>query len=164
MDEARFPRIVAVTLAGRHLVFPDSIGESGALLLLAFRRHAQAPVDSWLNPVAKRLHEVGKDNYFEVPVLSAGWRMISGFIDSGMRSGVPAHRHDHVATYYGNTQRIQNTLQIDDLDTAHAYIVDEHGLIHFSASGWASPTGVTEALEKLRAIAPAEATIRGERG
>ncbi|MFP4376081.1 MAG: hypothetical protein ACLFP4_03470 [Spirochaetales bacterium] len=152
--ELRFPRIVAVTLSGKHLVFPDSIGESGALVLLAFRRHAQPPVDSWMNPISRRLQDAGKANFYEVPVLSGGWRMVSGFIDSGMRSGIPPHRHDHVATYYGNTQRVQDALSIDDLDTAYAYVIDEDGKVHFHDSGWASPEKISRAFEALTAIVP----------
>ncbi len=152
--ELRFPRIVAVTLSGKHLVFPDSIGESGELVPLAFRRHAPPPVDSWTNPISRRLPEAGKATFYEVPVLAGGWRTVSGFLASRMRSPIPPHRHDVVAPYSGNALRVQDALSIDDLDTAYAYVIDEDGKVHFHDSGWASPEKISRAFEALTAIVP----------
>jgi hypothetical protein len=64
---------------------------------------------------------------------------MSGFIDGGMRAGIPSGKHDMVATSYGDVHRIQTALDIHDLDSTYVYLVDGKGLIHFRAEGWAAP-------------------------
>jgi hypothetical protein len=76
--------------------------------------------------------------YYEIPLIAGGWRMMSGFIDSGMRAGIPVARHDHVATYYGSTDRLRDQLEIHDLETAHVYLIDPTGDVLWSSSGWAT--------------------------
>jgi hypothetical protein len=146
----RFPRIVAVTLSGKSLLLPDAIGDDIGLVVLAFRRHAQSTVDSWIHPISRTLNGHVGFCFYEVPILSGGWRMMSGFIDGGMRSGVAVHLHDHVATYYGNTERVTAALSITDVNTAHAFLVDGAGAIHWRQSGWANQSGLEAVPETVR--------------
>lgn len=133
----RFPRLVAETLTGRTLVIPDSLDGRIALIVLAFRRHAQPAVDSWLKPVARRYPDGPTLCWYELPMLGGGWRTVAGFIESGMRSGIDPASHDRVATYYGDSRRVRDILPIDDHDTAHAFLLDETGVVIWSESGWA---------------------------
>ncbi len=151
--DLRFPRLVAETLSGAPLVLPDSLDDEWAVVVLAFRRHAQHAVDSWLAPVGRRYSEAPDVSWYEIPMLAGGWRMISGFIDGGMRAGISPAQHDRVATYYGDTSRFRDALAIDDLDTAHVYLIDDAGAVHWSASGWAHQRRYDElvrTLERLR--------------
>ena len=133
----RFPRLVAETLTGRTLVIPDSLDRRIALVVLAFRRHAQPAVDSWLVPIARRYSDDPGFCWYELPMLGGGWRTVAGFIESGMRSGIDPANHDRVATYYGDSRRFRDILRIDDHDTAHAFLLDETGVVIWSESGWA---------------------------
>lgn len=135
--DIRFPRLLAETLSGTPLVLPDSLGDDWAVVVLAFRRHAQQAVDSWLVPIGRRYADAPNVWWYEVPMLAGGWRMISGFIDGGMRAGISPAYHDRVATCYGDSSRFRDALGIDDLDTAHVYLIDGVGRVHWSASGWA---------------------------
>ena len=139
-----FPRLVAETLSGHSLVLPDSLEKQFAVVALAFRRHAQASVDSWFSPVARAYNDCDRVTYYEIPLIAGGWRMMSGFIDSGMRAGIPAGRHDHVATYYGGTDRLRGQLEIHDLETAHIYLIDQNGAVLWNASGWATAKRLNE--------------------
>jgi hypothetical protein len=134
--DIRFPRFVAETLAGTRLVLPDSLDGQIGLIVLAFRRHAQPAVDSWIGPVSRRYASTELFGWYEVPMLAGGWRMISGFIEGGMRSGVRPRNHDHVATCYGDAARIRAQLGIGDLDSAHGYVLDRDGRICWNGSGW----------------------------
>ncbi|MFW5717531.1 MAG: hypothetical protein ACOC2Y_07455 [Spirochaetota bacterium] len=136
-DDARFPRFVAETLSGSTLVLPDSLGDRLAVVALAFRRHAQPIVDSWLIPVSKHYADSVDVEWYEIPMLAGGWRMVSGFIDGGMRSGIRPEHHDHVATCYGDLARVQNALEVHDLDSAYVYLVTGEGRVLWSSVGWA---------------------------
>ena len=137
-NDVRFPRLVADTLAGDTLVLPDTLDEGLAVVMLVFRRHAQSVVDSWMMPLRRRYHEHPRVAYYEVPMLAGGWRMISGFIDGGMRSGVHPSLHGNVATYYGDSTRFREMLDIDDLDSAYAFLINGDGDVLYRGSGWAT--------------------------
>lgn len=144
MTDIRFPRVVTETLAGSPLVLPDSLDADRAIVIFAFRRHAQVIVDSWLTPLRFHLGERTDVKVYEIPVLSGGWRMVSGFIDGGMRSGIPAHRHDTVATYYGDVHRFRTALNMHDLDSAYAFLISGDGSVLWRASGWATKRSLQE--------------------
>ena len=146
----RFPRLVAETLSERPLILPDSLDGELALVVVAFRRHAQPLVDSWMTPVVRRFHDTPGFAWYEVPMLAGGWRMVSGFIDGGMRAGIPSEHHDHVATCYGDTTRFAEALEIHDLNSAYAYLIDADGTIIWLGSGWAARRQIDELSLLLR--------------
>ena len=148
-QQRRFPRLVAETLSGRKLVLPDSLDGKLALVLLAFRRHAQPVVDSWVGPAQRRYGSCHEFTWFELPMLAGGWRTISGFIDGGMRSGIDQAHHDHVATFYGDSRRHCEALAIRDPNTAHACLIDGDGTVHWMASGWATNRKLEELYSAL---------------
>lgn len=150
--DTRFPRLVAETLSGNHLVLPDSLDDEWAVVVLAFRRHAQHAVDSWLAPIGRRYADASDVSWYEIPMLAGGWRMISGFIDGGMRAGIAPAHHERVATYYGDSTRFREALGIDDLDTAHVYLIDDEGRVHWSASGWAHQRRYEELVGTIDAL------------
>lgn len=158
--ELRFPRIVAETLTGQSLVLPDSLDNGLAIVVLVFRRSAQPIADSWTHPVARRYPSHAAVSWYEIPVLAGGWRMMSGFIDGGMRAGIPPARHEHVATFYGDTGRIRRALEIEDLDSAYPFLIDDGGAVLWCDSGWAHAKklhelfGIVEARIAGRADAP----------
>ncbi len=136
--DVRFPRLVAETLSGNSLILPDAFDEQIALVVLAFRRHAQSVVDSWISPVTRRFGDVPGFAWYEVPMLAGGWRLMSGFIDGGMRAGIAPAHHDRVATFYGDTTRVCEALGILDLDSAYLFLIDDEGRLLWRGSGWAS--------------------------
>lgn len=131
----RFPVIPTETLDGRPLLLPDAIDGRVGLLVLAFRRSAQSIVDSWMANAMSRFGEHPGFACFEVPMIGGAWRMISGYIDSGMRAGVPPEHHHLVATYYGDASRYRSALGITDSSLAYAYLLDRSGMIVAEGSG-----------------------------
>lgn len=126
------------------MVLPDSLESNLALVVLAFRRHAQPIVDSWMAPIGRLLVDRTDVEMYEVPVLAGGWRMVSGFIDGGMRAGIHADKHDSVATYYGDSTRFRHALGIHDLNSAYPFLVDSKGTVLWHASGWASQAAIAD--------------------
>jgi hypothetical protein len=153
VSAVRFPRIVADTLSGTTLVLPDSLDIDLGIVMLVFRRHAQSVVDSWMAPLSRRLGGLERVRLYEIPMLAGGWRVMSGFIDNGMRAGIPSHKHDMVATYYGDVQRVRSALHIHDLDSAYIYLVAGNGEILWQDDGWAAPHRIDELVQTVRSRA-----------
>ena len=86
----RFPRIEAKTLSGKKIVFPDAAKGNYAFMLIAFKRQTQGEVDSWLDPFIKEFGNRDSVTFYEIPMISNNWKWMSGWIDAGMRAGVPA--------------------------------------------------------------------------
>lgn len=149
-----FPRLVAQTLGGRHLILPDLLDDDYGLVVLVFRRHAQPMVDSWLHPFSREPFVHPRLHRWEVPMLAGGWRMVSGYIDGGMRAGIPPARHDQVATFYGDAGRHRAALGIDDLDSAYPVLIDGTGRVLWKESGWASPRKLENLHRRLSEVLP----------
>ncbi len=147
-ESPRFPRLVTQTLNGTSLILPDSLGDRYAFVVIAFRRSAQPVVDSWMEAVVDSLTSPSV-TYYEIPILAGGWRTISGFIENGMRAGVAADHHDHVATYFGSTDRLRRHLGIDDPSAVYAYLIDASGFVHWTGSGPADEAAVTLLADRI---------------
>ena len=143
-QKVRFPAIQAETLAGNQVTFPDVFKGKKALIVVAFQRQAQAQADSWYSAYAQYLQP---DNYvfYEIPMISSFWKWMSGWIDSGMRSGVPAYKHNNVATYYGPLDNYYNALEIKDKSLVYVFTVDTNGFITGKTNGGFTP----QKLQKL---------------
>lgn len=124
------------------MLLPDALDGKIAILLVAFRRSAQAMVDSWMESAQERYGDDPDIALLEVPMLGGGWRMISGFIDDGMRAGIPAAHHDLVATCYGDASRFRQELGIDDPSVAHVFLLRRDGGIVWRTSAFASPASL----------------------
>lgn len=145
MKEKVFPEIRARTLSGKDVTFPDTTSGEVALVAVAFVRGAQIMLDSWTEPFERACRE---DGVYEVPMIEGSlWKLMSGFIDSGMRSGIPEKKHDNVATYYGDTKKIRDELGIRDASIGYVYLLDEKGTIIFEGKGYADEAGIKEMLE-----------------
>lgn len=131
----QFPDLSAETLAGDSIRFPDDVQGTYTLLVLAFKRGAQPLVDSWLDPFIQRYSNNKLVDYYEIPMISGGWKVLSGWIDSGMRSGVPGAKHGHVATYYGPLKSYIRQLKIEDLRDSYVFLLNPNGQIIWSANG-----------------------------
>jgi hypothetical protein len=128
-NKPMFPTIEAETLSRKKVVFPEVARGQHAFILIAFRRQTQGEVDSWLDPFVEDFAGREGITFYEIPMISGGWKWMSSWIDSGMRQGVPQYKHDHVATYYGPLKEYHKHLEIRDTGTVHAFLLDQQGRI-----------------------------------
>lgn len=130
-----FPTIRAETLSKKPVVFPDVAKGKYAFILIAFKRQTQGEVDGWLDPFIEEFG--GKTNvaFYEIPMISNSWKWMSSWIDSGMRAGVPEYKHSHVATYYGPLDKYFDSLEIEDKNTVHVFLLDRQGQIIWKETG-----------------------------
>ena len=135
----RFPEVKSKSLAGNLLTLPDCAEGKITLVSIAFVRNAQEQIDSWIRPFER---EFGGDEQFavyELPMISQGWKVLSWMIDSGMRGGIPVEKHDNVITLYGDYSNYQETLEMEDTQSAYVFLLDKKGIIRWRGQGYATP-------------------------
>lgn len=151
MQTDKFPRIEATTLSGKKIVFPDAASGKTALIVIAFRRQAQGVIDSWRLSFEEQFGNDENSIFYEIPMISSGWKMIAQIIDNGMRSGVPKSLHDHVATYYGPLENYYEFFEIRDKRDAYVFLVDKDGYIIYKDQGYAT-TNKFKALQRAAGL------------
>ena len=167
MEGTQFPNLKAENLAGRDINLPQDGGKQATILFVAFRRKTQEQIDDWSDAlIGAKLQgreeavytigptgtENGELQIYEVPMLKGRWRLISGIIDGGMRSGIPELQHPYVATFYGDISMYQKALDMDDEEACYLYILDKDGLIWFASAGPPTTELSSDAMEVLRQL------------
>jgi hypothetical protein len=147
----KFPVVKAKTLAGQEATVPDDAAGKVTLVCVAFLRESQSQLDSWLNPFYEKFGSRADIMFYEVPMISGGYKFMKPIIDGGMRGGLPQFKHKHVVTMYGDVQSYQQALNIDPRN-GHAFLLDREGGIRWQKEGFsnaetlASLFAATEAL------------------
>ena len=143
----KFPMIAAETLAGKPITLPQDLNDNVCVLTVAFKQAAQAKIDTWSEYVldTRNFQEVC---YYEIPLIKRIWKPLQGWIDGGMRSGIPEGRHNNVITYYGDIRPYKRHLNVDDTADAYVFVIDKAGRIRYVERGYASPEKLQE-LKKL---------------
>lgn len=149
-DAARFPVLTARNLNGRSLTLPRDFAGRENLVFVAFERKQQAEVDSWSAAVAAlraRRPELGA---YELPTLSRGLSLMRGFIDGGMRRGIPDEDvRATTITLYIDKGSFKAALGITTESEITVLLVRSDGTILWRASGPyrdGALSGVDEAL------------------
>ncbi len=150
VQSQKFPVIEAETLSQEKVVFPEVTQGKTALILIAFKRQTQGQVDSWLDPFIEEFGGNEQVTFYEIPMISNNWKWMSGWIDSGMRSGVPSYKHDHVATYYGPLSEYFEYFSIQDKRLCYVFLLDEEGNIIWKNQDAATPDSYNELSQFVR--------------
>jgi len=152
----KFPKIKGRALSGKKMILPNDVEGEAILVGVAFKREAQEMLDSWAN-YFDILCE-GKRDIYELPIIESSlWKIFSGLIDRGMKSGIPQEMHDNVITHYGNASDLKKKLEIVDEDLGYVFLLDKEGKILFKGEGYPDKKGKKELLEHIKVICdPAE--------
>ena len=106
------------------------------LVLIAFQRAQQADVDTWM-PFARSL--ASRDSslrYYELPTLGRRYSVILGWIDGGMRGGIPdTAARARTITLYIDKFPFRQVLGLGKEDSIYAVLVGRAGKIYWRASG-----------------------------
>lgn len=147
MDEKnigkRFPNVTASSLAGTKESIPESCQGKVTLVTVAFLRENQGQLDSWLNPFYERFGNDPRFMFYEIPMISSGYKFMKMIIDGGMRAGLPSFKHKHVVTMYGDVEKYISELSLDPR-YGYAFLLDRNGAIRFQAYGYATPQRLQE--------------------
>ncbi len=147
-----FPKLKAETLSGMDITFPDDLTGKAILILMAFKRETQKTIDSWLEPFIKEFENIDEVQFFEIPMLSRYWIVMSPIIDGGMRSGIPKPKHKNVATFYGDVDKYRKLLSIKDKSDGYIFLLDADGVIQWRDNGFATEQKLNQLFELTRKL------------
>lgn len=133
----KFPVVNAKTLAGKKTTVPDDAAGKVTLVCVAFLRESQSQLDSWLNPFYEKFGSRDDIMFYEVPMISGGYKFMKLIIDGGMRGGLPEFKHKHVVTMYGDVESYMQVLNLDPRN-GHAFLLDREGIIRWQNEGFSN--------------------------
>jgi len=132
----RFPTLHTHDLEETAYVVPDELPGRLRVILLPFKQWQQILVGAWQDALASAIDGVDDVTVWEVPALAGLWKPARGYIDGGMRSGIPdIEVRRHTLTTYGELDVIADGLGITHHDTVHVFLVDGAGDILWRDSG-----------------------------
>ncbi len=98
-----FPTVSGESLEKEPVKIPDDFLGEPAVLIVGYQQRAQFDIDRWLMGLLQTGEEMPIVEVPTIPGLVP--TMISGWIDDGMRSGIPREDWGAVVTLYGDAAR-----------------------------------------------------------
>lgn len=136
------PSVVGSSLDGREVRFPEDLAGKPAVLLVAYRRGTQADVDRWMAFLKAKHPDIA---FYEVPTITGVvWRAMQGWIDGGMRGGVPKENWARVVTLYGDAHILKGFLGDHGGFTTHVTAANPEGkVVWFHADGYSDAAAIS---------------------
>lgn len=145
---SRFPEVEGTSLSMVKHRLPESLEGDLNLLLLAFRQWQQRDVDTWLSLASRLEAEFSGFRSYELPVISRVYRPMAGFIDGGMRAGIPDPAvRDSTITLYLDRGEFLAALGITSVRSIVPMLVTRAGDILWRTRGPLTP-GTGKALRE----------------
>lgn len=132
------------------------------ITLVAFWRHQQKDVDTWL-PMARRLKSDHENvAYYELPTIRQLNSLSQWYINNGMRMGIPdTEARLTTITLYLDKEMFCEALDISVQDSIHVFLVNKEGDVLWRESGRHSLEKENELMAAIEsaAVAPKELTF-----
>jgi hypothetical protein len=136
----RFPNIAARDLERTDYTLPDDLPGSWRLVLMPFKRWQQIVVGAWIDALAPLMDAHPELTVWEVPTLSSAWTPARGYVDGGMRAGIPdVDVRRHTLTAYTPLNQIAKALAIPGFDEVQVFLLDSTGEIVWRSAGEPDP-------------------------
>jgi hypothetical protein len=131
------PKMVTVeaeTLSEKSLVLPRDLPGEKTLILIAFARKQQTNVDTWINGMNLK---DAKFAWIETPVIDPFYGLFSGFIQRGMRRGIPdsMDRERTVTIFTSRVEFLKSLGLPESTDNIYAIVADRTGSVLAIAEG-----------------------------
>lgn len=139
-----FPSLIGIDLQGNQRTLPDAFAGTYNIIAVGFEREHQTPINTWIPTIDALLEKDNRLRFYEVPVIYEMNALMRGWINNGMRSGIPDEiAREHTITVY--TDR-ESFLSLMNMDAAHNYtlLVDQSGKILWSAKGAMTDKAIAE--------------------
>jgi hypothetical protein len=132
------------SLEGNAVVIPQDFAGQETLLLFGYKQDSQFDIDRWLIGLDMTQTKVAA---YEIPTIQGMLpRMFSGFIDSGMRKGIPKDLWKGVVTVYEDGDKVQRFTGNLNPNNARVMLLDKQGnIVYFYDRGFS-----VEALNEVR--------------
>ena len=142
VQNAFFPSVRGNSLNKESIRIPDSYRGKVALLLVGYTQKAQFDIDRW---ILGALQADVKAEIVEVPTIAGMMpQMVQGFIDNGMRSGIPKSDWASVVTVYEDAPKIIEALGNERPQSAYAVLLNREGRIVWTSNIGYSATQILE--------------------
>jgi hypothetical protein len=124
---AIFPSVSGESLEKKTVKIPEDFEGSPVVLLVGYLQKAQFDIDRWILGL---LQLETKVKFVEVPTIAGMMpEMVQGFINNGMRKGIPESDWKSVVTIFGDAEKIVATLGNERPTNAYVVLLDSKGAI-----------------------------------
>jgi len=132
----RFPTIVARDLENTEYTLPDDLPASWRIVLMPFKRQQQIVVSAWTDVLEPLVSAHPDLTVWEVPTLSRAWAPARGYIDGGMRAGIPDPEvRRHTLTAYTPLHEVAEAFGLADFADVQVFLLDAAGEIVWRSCG-----------------------------
>jgi len=134
--------VTGQSLEGNSVVIPRDFAGQETLLLFGYKQNSQFDIDRWLIGLDMTKTNVAA---YEIPTIQGMLpRMFSGFIDGGMRKGIPKNLWKGVVTVYEDGDKVQRFTGNLNPNNARVMLLDKQGnIVYFYDRGF-SVTALNE--------------------
>jgi ATP10 protein len=135
-DPVRFPNVNGANLEGRKFNLPEDFEAQLNLVAIAFYGSHQELVNTWLPAVDRLKRQYSALKFYELPTLSKENSLARGFIDGGMRAGIPdrATREVTITLYLDRAAFLKSIGETSDR-TIYTLLVNRQGEILWRGQG-----------------------------
>jgi ATP10 protein len=148
-DPVKFPNVEGANLEGRKFNLPTDFEAKLNLVAIAFYQNHQELVNTWLPAVGRLTSKHSTLKFYELPTLSKENGLVRGFIDGGMRAGIPnkATREVTITLYLDRVAFLKAIGETSDR-TIITLLVNQQGTILWRGRG-AYTQAQEDSLEKV---------------
>jgi hypothetical protein len=136
--DRRFPKVLGRTLEDELLELPTDFAGAPVVFLVGYEQAAQFDIDRWILGLLEAKADV---RIVEVPTMPGTFsRLLSGWIDGGMRKGIPEEDWGSVVTLYAEQAKpIAELTGTENGQVARVFLLDAEGRIAwFDDQGYAA--------------------------
>ncbi|MCJ7624846.1 MAG: hypothetical protein MUO76_15200 [Anaerolineaceae bacterium] len=149
MKAITFPNVAGKNLKRKIHTFPKDFPAQYNIILMAFHRHQQLDINTWLPFVDQLENKVSNLAYLEFPVIYKMNPIGQFMLNEGMRAGIPDQKaRERTITLYLDKQHFLEQLGIDSEDEIQVMLVTDNGKVLWQENGMFS-TEKGSALERL---------------
>jgi hypothetical protein len=131
-----FPTTEGESLNRRKFTVPRDFDAPFNIVIVAFYQEQQPDCDTWLPTARDIAADHANVEYYELPTISGSWTIAKGWIDGGMRSGIPAFAgRERTVTLFTDTEKFRELAGIDGPKQIWVGIVDREGKVYWSTRG-----------------------------
>jgi len=145
-----FPSVTGTSLAGAPVMFPEVGRGAPLLLLIGYQQNTQFDLDRWIQGLDGAGRKVRTYELPTIPGLMP--RMFSGFIDGGMRRGIPSEDWIGVVTLYGDAAKVAAFTGNDDGLPGRIVLLDRDGKVAFFHDRGYSQATLNQLLAKVQEL------------
>ena len=145
-----FPQVKGESLTKEEITLPDHFKGKVTVLLVGYKQNAQFDIDRWILGILQAEIPV---ELVEVPTISGMVpQMIQGYINSGMRGGIPKEDWGSVVTVYSDAKKIVEAIGNEAPQNAHVVLLNKNSEIVWSTNRGYSAGQVLELRKVVKGL------------